>query len=65
MTKPYATTFETSSKVKTPKYTTSKTAMNAAFCVPGGSSGDSQAMVVQLVKMVTSMRGSNHQLSTM
>ena len=47
-----------SSNVKIHRYTHSQTSMNAALEVPGGSSGDSHAIVVQLARIVSRMSGS-------
>ena len=44
--------------------THSNTPRMASFCVPSGSSGDSDAIVQQFTKIVTRMSGSNHLDST-
>ena len=38
--------------------------MSSAFHVPSGSSGDSQTIVAQLTRIVTSTSRSNHAAST-
>ncbi len=53
-----AHTLVSSSKVKTPRKSASHQSMKAAFGVPFGSSGDSQAIVAQLAMIVSRMIGS-------
>eukprot|EP00962_Isochrysis_galbana_P059139 scaffold32569_cov112-Isochrysis_galbana.AAC.2 len=58
-TKPYASTLHSSSNVKMPRKYDSEARSISAFCVPGGSSGDSQDIAPQLMAIVSSTIGSN------
>ena len=57
-------TLATSSVVKMSRKNHSVTSSTPAFQVPGGSSGDSHAMVAQLARMMVRMKGSNQRAST-